>query len=118
MALDPKLTELLNAITGPTSSGALEWTETADEGSFRAIFPQSMVRIGLGYGPLGYRQFFTIILIDKKGRIVEEWKVDTDQVQNADFALVDTLYQRARAQARGSSILINQIISDMETVKS
>lgn len=131
MAMDPKLDSLLKALAEGTAKGRMEWTETADENAFRAMFPRSMVRIGRESDSLSAKEYFEILLMDEKGRIVQEWRIDGNPIlnlppklpeplrkQNAEFREVEQLWLQARSRARGSERLIDQIISGLQTVQN
>lgn len=124
MAIDPKLSKLIAALAEATRDGRLRWTDTADEDAFRLTLPNSMVRIRRFRRAVvaDLKPLIEVTLMDAKGKIVEEWRVQSQNSfpndpeharQDDDFSVVDDLLRIARSSARKSDDLIDQIVREV-----
>jgi hypothetical protein len=85
--MNPKLQELVHDLLAGTQTGALEWTETPEDGTYRLMLDKGLVRI-YHLGPMSVGESFVgCTVLDSKGTVL--YDVQVSRKEGGDLA---TLY--------------------------
>jgi hypothetical protein len=73
--MNPKLQEFVQNLVAGTQAGALEWTETAEQGVYRLMLDKGLVRI-YRLGPMSVGENFVgCTVLDPKGTVLHDVQV-------------------------------------------
>ncbi|HQU44495.1 MAG: hypothetical protein B7Z73_11840 [Planctomycetia bacterium 21-64-5] len=109
-----KLTEFLHRVLQRTLDGEISWKETADEDTFLAEFHNGAVLIARKEHampddvPVPIVRYLEATLLNKQGRIVEEFVPHEDDVD-----WMTDLYDRARLSARKGDSVIDELLKEV-----
>jgi hypothetical protein len=136
MMFDDKMHKIACDLFSGTASGAVKWNETADEDSFRAILPTSLVRIerhsdpfaragagaipittGLPFDPpqsfKGYEGWiYSLVVLDSKNKDVARYVPKT----NERALLLRNLWELALHSARDSEKKLDSVIDEISSL--
>jgi hypothetical protein len=113
-----KYVKLLKGLAEATVSGRLEWEETVEEGTFRVFTEHAMIHLASRVDPKDGGPYFTLTLLDKRGRVADVHLVRRGilMLPNEEFVLAERLYESARRQALHAEDLLDRAIVDVESL--
>jgi hypothetical protein len=103
-------------LANETRSNSVEWTETADEGAFRAVFGKGVVEVEKPKQPppnasvIGAPPEYRALLLSSGGSLIEEFVPQT----NPELEALKELYELARESALRPEEVINSIERELQ----
>lgn len=116
--MEPKLQELVEAVTGKTSAGALTWRSFSDEsfrvpiGSGYLHIVRDLTRVEDSDGDSRPARTYLVQVTDAQGRVVTE-ATATQGFGEGDYPLLDGLFDAARRSALQTEGVLDQMLATL-----
>jgi hypothetical protein len=141
MTVDEKVWKLAQLLHNKTASGKIKWDQSPSKNSFLTAFPNYSVQISEGWGLQGAQlsplvagdktltyhypapKLYTISIFNEDGGLVEQAGDSTIKatVKGADpdpSTLMAELYSMARRSAAGADAALDELIAELEVLRS
>jgi hypothetical protein len=112
-----EMMDLVGRLFIATRQGRIKWQDTAEEEMFRTNFKQGSVRVGVvgGYNEeVGEFQQFKIVVLNKEGKIADEYIPDSA----SDISRCKELFVLARRSARDTDNVLSEIFEELKEQRS
>jgi hypothetical protein len=120
MSPNPKFVQLIKSLKTATEQGRIEWSETVDEHTFRALLPNAIVRIAKVFNEKMQLEdqdlnepAYIASLVDDGGEVLES--VTSGQERGQHYVLLSELFELARRRARRIDDLLDRLITNVDS---